>query len=100
MNERRDLGVTLLAAMLLLLIMSHMTQCSSAARRPSGVPAVVSPASTVAGREPAEGARSPGAGREKRGKEDEESERVKAIGHALQTIGANPTMAATYGFRP
>jgi hypothetical protein len=97
MNEKRDFGVTLLGAMVLLLIMSHMTQCSST-RRPTGPPAAPSAASSAAARESSERAHSPRAERTRDREEDEESERVKSIGHALQTIGADPTAAATYGF--
>jgi len=85
--------------MLLLLVASQLAQCSSAARR-AEPEAVSTPAARVeAPREP-EGERKPRDAKERaREEQDEESARIKSVAHALQTIGANPELRKTYGFR-
>ena len=93
MHERRDLGVTLVGATMLMFSMVYLAQCSS---RPhaSGPADQTSP--TVQG---GRGASAEGQA-ERRAVDkgdDEESVRVKSIGHAIQTIGANPELRKTYG---
>jgi hypothetical protein len=86
MNERRDLAVTLVGATLLMLSIVALTQCSASTHTPEPAsPTSVATQSVERGR---------GAAKKE---DDEESARVKSIGHALQTIGANPEARKTYG---
>ncbi len=92
MNERRDLGLTATGAAILMLSMAALAQCS--ARTPTSgateqVRATVSRSPGATGDRPV----ARGAAKE----EDDEAASVKNIGHALQTIGANPTLSRTYG---
>ena len=102
-RETRDLGITLLGATLLLFAVSYLAQCTPAQSRK--VPeAAVAPAETE-GASPETERGEPAAQREQErrsrpGEDNEESERVRSIGHALQTIGANPELRKTYGFPP
>jgi len=93
MNEPRDLGVTLVGATMLMLSMVYLTQCSS--RTPTPAPASQSSTAT-ASVPPGASVKDQRGGTEK--EDDEESARVKSIGHAIQTIGANPELRKTYGF--
>jgi hypothetical protein len=87
MKERRDLAVTLVGATLLMLSMVYLTQCGTRTRPPE--PASQTSIATQRATR--------GAGAAKKD-DDEESVRVKSIGHALQTIGADPVLRKTYGF--
>ncbi len=99
MPEQRDLGITLVGATLLLLGVSYLTQCTSAAPRPRPITAASPPAAASSPAREAEGRRR--SIQEIAEEEDkEESERVKSIGHALQTIAADPEKRRTYGFPP
>jgi hypothetical protein len=100
MNEGRDLAVTLIASALLLLGMSSLTQCSTASQRPSTANNAGGPEhETSAGAEVERaGAVTPKSAREL--DEDEgqdERAKIQRVGHALQTIGANPEMRKTLG---
>lgn len=101
MKEGRDLAVTLIAATILLVGVSYLTQCSTASQRPG--PAI------GAG---AERSGNPSAGveseREEHGQPksareldeeatNEERAKIQRVGHALQTIGANPELRKTLG---
>ena len=85
MNERRDVAVTLVGVTLLMLSIVALTQCSASTHTPEPAsPTSVATQSVTRGAAKKE--------------DDEESVRVKSIGHALQTIGANPEARKTYGF--
>jgi len=101
MKEGRDLAVTLIMSAILLVSVSYLTQCSATQKRPS-------PASDVATQHngastDAEGERAKAAGKPKSvhelAEEEDEEERAKIqrVGHALQTIGANPELRKTLG---
>jgi hypothetical protein len=102
MNEGRDLAVTLIASALLLLGVSSLTQCSAASR-----PATTAiTADAARGRETSGGGeaeREEAAGTPKSAREldedegQEERQKIQRVGHALQTIGANPEMRKTLG---
>jgi hypothetical protein len=87
MKEGRDLAVTLVGATLLMLSVAYLTQCSARTRPPE--PAAQTSIATQSATR--------GAGAARRD-DDEEAVRVKSIGHALQTIGADPVLRKTYGF--
>ncbi len=100
MKQKYDVGAMLAAATLLLLCVSYLTQCSSTVHRPDTVVAAT-PAAT-----PPAQARDEDMERERKPKsvhefaaqeEKEEREKVQAIGHALQTAGADPAFRKTYG---
>ena len=102
MNEGRDLAVTLIASALLLLGVSLLTQCSSSSQRPS----TTINADAARGRETSSGGeaeREETAGTPKSAREldedegQEERQKIQRVGHALQTIGANPEMRKTLG---
>ena len=100
-RDKRDLGVTLMAATLLLLTMSYLAQCTTTTRTlpPRVVDAEAPQRGTEYKREESEHKRKSIA--EAAEEEDrEESQRVKNIAHALQTIGADPEARRTYGFPP
>jgi len=94
-TDTRDLGVTLLGAALLLVSAGYLTQCS--ATRPEPVPqATRANSSAVAPR--AEREDEPQSIHEMADEEEqEERSKIKAVGHALQTIGADPELRKTYG---
>jgi len=97
MRETRDLGITLMGATLLLFAVGYLAQCAPATQR--NVPnAAAAPAGAEASATNKE--REEAAGKPRVGEDKEESEQVKSIGHALQTIGANPELRKTYGFPP
>jgi hypothetical protein len=103
MRETRDLGVTLMGATLLLFAVGYLAQCTPTMQR-NVPPAAAEPAGAAASgaekeREKAAVKGEPD-GKSRSREDNEESERVKSIGHALQTIGANPEMRKTYGFPP
>jgi len=87
MKEGRDLAVALVGATLLMLSMVYLTQCSTRARLPE--PAAQTNIATQSATR--------GAGAAQKD-DDEEAVRVRGIGHALQTIGADPALRKTYGF--
>ena len=102
MKQGRDLADALIAATILVLGASYLTQCSPATQPPS--PAVN--AEAAHGREGASGAeaeREKAAGKPKSVREldeeqtNEEREKIQRIGRALKTIGANPELRKTYG---
>jgi hypothetical protein len=101
-HEKHDLGAMLLAALLLLLCVSYMTQCSSAAHRRDTVAAATPAPNTPQPREEKaerEGERKPKSIRELAAEEDrEEHENVHKISNVLKTIGADPELRRTYGF--
>ena len=104
-KEARDLGLTLVAATLLLFSVAYLAQCSSTSRsipsepgRRAVGPSVAPPAGEARENEAAGKRKSI---RDIAAEEDkEESERIKNIGHALQTIAANPEARKTFGFPP
>jgi hypothetical protein len=104
MKEGRDLAVTLVAATLLLVAVSYLTQCSAAPQRPvppigagaerSGTP----PAEVESEREER---RRPKSARElDEESTNEERAKIQRVGRALQTIGANPELRKTLGIPP
>ena len=102
MKEGRDLAVTLIAATMLLVGLSYLTQCSPSTQRPS--PAIDAEAirrgegSSGTESEREEAARKPKSARELEEEEsNEEREKIRRVGRALQTIGANPELRKTYG---
>ena len=101
-HKRHDIGAMLLAAVLLLLCVSYMTQCSSPAHRSDTVAATTPAPNTPAQREEKVEhgrERKPKSIREFAAEEDkEERERVRGISRVLQTIGADPELQRTYGF--
>jgi hypothetical protein len=100
-RDKRDLGVTLIAATLLLLTMTYFAQCTTTTRSlpPTAVEADAPERASEYKREESEHKRKSVA--EAAEEEDrEESQRVKNVAHALQTIGANPELRRTYGFPP
>jgi hypothetical protein len=104
-KETRDLGVALVGATLLLLSVGYVTRCTSTSRStpsaPGGGAAHAAPSVSNASRTQGEAAGQPKSVRDIAAEEDkEESERIRNIGHALQTIGANPEARKTYGLPP
>jgi len=93
MNEQRDLGVTLVSATILMLSLVYLAQCSSHTPVPAPGGQASAAAQTVQGTRATQPDEHKAAGRD----EDEESVRVKNIGHAIQTIGADPELRKTYG---
>ena len=102
MKEGKDLVVTLIASALLLLGVSSLTQCSAASQHPS----TADNAAAGSGREASAGGdaqREDATGKPKAGRELDEDEdqderqKIQRVGHALQTIGANPEMRKTLG---
>ncbi len=98
MKQPRELGSLVLAAALLLICVSYMTQCSSATHRNETV-AVATPSHAPT-------AQAPHADRERKAKsvqelaaeeEKEEREKLKSVSRALQTLGADPEVRRTYG---
>ena len=104
MKEGRDLAVTLIASVLLLLGVSSLTQCSASQQRPS----TANNAAAGSGQGVSTGgeAREDAAGTPKSAPEvdedqdHDEREKIQRVGHALQTIGANPEMRKTLGIPP
>jgi hypothetical protein len=102
MKEGRDLALTLMMSAILLLSVSYLTQCSAAPQRPSPTSNVGTEregeASSDATPERKKDTGKPKSAREL-GEEEDEEERAKIqrIGHALQTIGANPELRKTLG---
>src|SRR5438552_280463 len=93
-RDTTDLGAVLIAATLLLVSAGYLAQCGSTQRPapPQEVTAATPSAATEHKRKSIE---------ESANEEDrEESQRIKDVAHALQTIGANPEMRKTYGFPP
>lgn len=104
MTEAKHLGITLVGATLLLLGVGYLAQCSSATRRSAPDVSGGSATSTASARAAEEeGERERAAGKRKSihdfatEEDKEESENVKNLGRALQTLGANPEMRRTYG---
>ncbi len=102
MREARDLVLTLMTAAVLLLSVSYLTQCSTPPQRPSPTSSVETEhegeksSDTKAERKAAEG--TPKSVRELAEEEDqEERAKIQRVGHALQTIGANPELRKTLG---
>ena len=105
MKEGRDLAVTLLTSAMLLLAVSYLTQCSAPSQRSSPTSHVEAqggaapPDSTAAGQgaasKPKGGPRSVHELEEE--SEEEERAKIQRVGHALQTIGANPELSKTLG---
>jgi len=105
MKEGKDLAVTLIGSALLLLAVSYLTQCSASSQRPStATNAAAGPGqqtSTGAAAEREEAARTPKSARALDEDEDQdERQKIQRVGHALQTIGANPEMRKTLGIPP
>jgi len=95
--DTRDLGIILLGAALLLSSAGYLTQCSSTRRELSPQATPSSAATADAPR--AEHEREPQSIHEAADeKQEEERAKIKAVGHALQTIGADPELRKTYGF--
>jgi hypothetical protein len=95
-QDKKDLGVTLMAATLLLLTMSYLAQCTTTTRAPTPASPAVEAAAPERETEHKRKSIAEAAEEEDR----EESQRVKNVAHALQTIGADPEMRRTYGFPP
>ena len=93
-HDKRDLGVTLIAATLLLLGAGYLSQCSPHQTPPQPV-SVQAPAPERERDAPRKSIQE-----EAEDEDREESQRVKNVAHALQTIGANPEARRTYGFPP
>jgi hypothetical protein len=102
MKQKNELGAMLMAAALLLLCVSYMTQCSAATRRPDTVAAATPSASTPVSREEEverEAEHKPKSIHEFAAEEEnEERAKIKGISRALQTIAADPELRRTYGF--
>jgi hypothetical protein len=99
MHEGRDLAVTLIVSALLLLAVSSLTQCSAASQHSSTAnnAAVGSAQGTSTGGEvQREKAAGPKSAREL-DEDQDEREKIQRVGHALQTIGANPELRKTLG---
>jgi len=104
-NEKKDLGIALLGATVLLFGMGYLTQCTSA--RPNVTDSLsATPLSKAAAQHDEGGEREIREGGKKSVREladEEEAEersKVQNIGRALQTVAANPQLRATYGFPP
>lgn len=104
MKQKNELGAMLMAAVLLLLCVSYMTQCSSVTRRPETVAAATPSASQPVSREE-EDERERKAEHKPKSihefaaeEENEERAKIKGISRALQTIAADPELRRTYGF--
>ncbi len=102
MKEGKDLAVTVIASALLLLAVSYLTQCSAAPQRPStasnaaaGSERETSGAGEAEPKEAADKPKAAGGVDEDEGQD--EREKIQRVGHALQTIGANPEMRKTLG---
>lgn len=102
MKEGRDLALTLMMSAILLLSVSYLTQCSAPPQRSS-------PPSNVETEQEGETSSDtkperqkdvgkPKSARELAEEEDEEERaKIQRVGHALQTIGANPELRKTLG---
>src|SRR5512144_1799631 len=88
-QDKRDLGVTLSAATLLLLTMSYLAQCTTTTRT------LPSPAVEAAAPERETEHKRKSIAEAAEEEDREESQRVKNVAHALQTIGADPEMRRT-----
>jgi len=99
MKEGKDLAVTLIASALLLVGVGYLTQCSAPTAPPSPADAARGLAPSAGGEaERAEAAGTPKSAREIDEDEgQEERAKIQRVGHALQTIGANPEMRKTLG---
>lgn len=93
------------AAMLLLLCVSYLMQCSSPDRHPETIGAATPPAATRVESREQQLEREREAERKRKSvrefaaeEEKEERDKIKAISRALQTAGANPEFRRTYGF--
>ncbi len=109
MKRKYDLGALLFAAMLLVLCVSYLTQCSSTQHRTETIAAATATAGAVneAREEEIEREREERAERRPRNvreqaaeEEKEERAKVQGISRALQTAGADPEFRKTYGFPP
>jgi len=105
MEQNHDVGAMLVAATLLLLCVSYLTQCSPAARRPETIVAATPVTSPPAQSREEELERERKAKRKPKSihefaaeEEREEREKIKGISRVLQTIGADPELRRTYGF--
>lgn len=102
MRQKHDLGAMVLAAMLLLLCVTYLTQCRSTSHQPDTVAAATATAGTHAESREEELERREGKRKSVKEfaaeEEKEEREKVKGISRALQTAGANPEFRRTYGF--
>jgi len=93
MNEQRDLSATLVCATILLLSLVYLAQCSTHAPAPEPGSRINAAAEATH----ATSAEPPERGNAAQHGDDEESVKVKNIGHALQTVGADPVLRKTYG---
>jgi hypothetical protein len=98
MNERRDLGVTLVCAAMLMLSTVYLTQCSARTQAPEPASQTSAATRTVTGGASAQRQREAGRDAAEKKEDEEESALNKNIGHAIQTIGADPELRKTYGF--
>lgn len=105
MKQKHDIGVMLVAATLLLLCVSYLTQCSPARHQPettvAATPEVSPPAESreeeIERERKAKGKRM--SVREFADEEDrEEQQKIKGISRALQTVAADPELRRTLGF--
>ncbi len=101
MKQKHDVGAMLLAAMLLLVCVTYLTQCRSTSESRQTVAAATATAGTHT--ESREEERERGGKRKSvrefaAEEEREEREKVKDISRALQTAGSNPEFRRTYGF--
>ncbi|MFQ5668529.1 MAG: hypothetical protein ACE5I7_19160 [Candidatus Binatia bacterium] len=99
MSDTKDFGLVLVTGTVLLCGLGFLAQCRSGSEGGSGTqarstltPAGVQKKQAETGRQP-QSVRNMGAE-----EENEEAEKIKKIGRALQTIGANPELRRTYGF--
>lgn len=103
MKQKHDIGAMVLAAMLLLVCVTYLTQCRSTSESRQTVAAATATAGTHAESREEELERERGGKRKSvrefaAEEEREEREKVKDISRALQTAGANPEFRRTYGF--
>jgi hypothetical protein len=104
MKRNHDVGALLLAGTLLLLCMTHLTQCRSGPQSQKTLPAtpLASPAAESRREEfehEREGERKPKSIREFAAEEEkEERAKIHGISRALKTAAADPEFRRTYGF--
>jgi len=101
MNEARDLAIAVVVAVFLLVGLISLPQCSVAPTRTAhDADAEASVSSSAVENEHGEASGTRKSIHDVAEEEErEEGENIKNIAHALQTIGANPELRRTYGFK-